>query len=87
MDTLSWKLDNLLSKDPELAPYLEAVNDFVRSIANLTKAKAPFADFLKECDPFQDETMLELGVSIDDTDFRIATIRFADASSLIAERN
>jgi cysteinyl-tRNA synthetase len=30
---------------------------------------------------------LELGVSIDDTDFGIATIRFADASRLIAERD
>jgi cysteinyl-tRNA synthetase len=88
MDTLSRQLDNLLhSKYPELAPYLEGISDFATSIANLTKAKAPFADFLRECDRFRDETMLELGVSIDDTDFGIATIRFADASSLVAERD
>jgi cysteinyl-tRNA synthetase len=88
IDTLSHQLDGLLhSRDPELSPYLEGINNFVTKIGNLTKSKSSSAEYLGECDRFRDETMLELGVSIDDTDFGIATIRFADSSRLIAERD
>jgi len=87
-DTLTHQLDSLFrSHDSHLGPYLTGIHDFANSVSRLTKEKAPFTDFLKECDRFRDETMLELGVSIDDTDFGIATIRFADATRLIAERD
>ena len=87
-DTLSHQLDTLLqSLDPNFAPYLNGIKDFTTSISKLTASKAPFADYLKESDRFRDETMLELGVSIDDTEFGLATIRFADARRLVAERD
>jgi len=87
-DTLSHQLDTLLqSHDPAFAPYLRGIKDFTTSISNLTTAKAQFTDYLKESDRFRDETMLELGVSIDDTEFGLATIRFADASRLVVERD
>jgi len=88
IDTLSRQLDTLLqSHDPNFTPYLKGVLDFTTSISKLTSSKAPFTDYLKESDRFRDETMLELGVSVDDTEFGLATIRFADASRLIAERD
>lgn len=88
IDTLTNQLDTLLhSSNPELTPYLKGINDFTMSVSRLVSSNAPFNDFLKECDRFRDETMLELGISIDDTDFGIATIRFADASRLISERD
>jgi cysteinyl-tRNA synthetase len=88
IDTLSHQLDTLLqSHDPKFTPYLKGIKDFTTSISKLTSSKAPFTDYLKESDRFRDETMLELGVSIDDTEFGLATIRFADASRLVAERD
>lgn len=88
IDGLTGQLDTLLNlNSPEFASYRTGINDFASSVVHLTKSNAPFADFLKECDRFRDEIMLELGVSIDDTDFGIATIRFADASRLISERD
>jgi cysteinyl-tRNA synthetase len=88
IDTLTRQLDNILqSHDPKLSPYLNGINDFTSSISRLVASKASFTDFLRECDRFRDETMLGLGVSIDDTDFGIATIRFADPSRLITERD
>lgn len=88
IDTLTHQLDTLLhSQDPKLYPYLKGINDFTSSVSRLVTSRAPFTEFLKECDRFRDETMLELGISVDDTDFGIATIRFADASRLIAERD
>lgn len=88
IDTLTNHLDTLHhSHNPELSPYLEGINDFTTSISRLVSSNASFNEFLRECDRFRDETMLELGISIDDTDFGIATIRFADASRLIAERD
>ena len=88
IDVLSHQLDSLLqSHDPNFTPYLKGVKDFTTSISKLTSSNAPFTDYLKESDRFRDETMLELGVSIDDTEFGLATIRFADASRLIAERD
>ena len=87
IDTLTRQLDNLQSHDSKLSPYLNGIDSFTSSISRLVAAKASFADILRECDRFRDETMLELGISIDDTDFGIATIRFADPSRLIAERD
>jgi len=88
IDTLTSQLDTLLtSNSAEFAPYRQGIDNFTQAVSKLAKLNAPFADFLKECDRFRDETMLELGVSIDDTDFGIATIRFADASRLMAERD
>src|SRR6202011_269786 len=78
---------SLSSEDPTFLPYRTGITTFTTAIDKLTASKAPFVEFLKECDRFRDEIMLELGVSIDDTDFGIATIRFADASKLIAERD
>ena len=74
------------SNNPRMTPYLVGIKHFTASISRLVAESAPFAEFLKECDNFRDVTMLELGVSIDDTEFGIATIRFADAARLIAER-
>jgi cysteinyl-tRNA synthetase len=88
IDTITRQVEALVGLDtPEFAAYRNGINDFTSAVSNLIKSKAPFADFLKECDRFRDEIMLELGVSIDDTDFGIATIRFADASRLIADRD
>lgn len=88
IDSLTHHLDTLLSRDnPQMAPYLAGIKDFTTSISRFVSEKAAFTEFLKECDRFRDVTMLELGVSIDDTEFGIATIRFADASRLIAERD
>ena len=88
IDTLTNQLDIVLhSHNPEFSPYLKGINDFKTSVSRLVSSKAAFTDFLKECDRFRDETMLELGISIDDTDFGIATIRFADAARLITERD
>jgi len=88
IDTLTRRLDTLnRNEDPIFARYISGVTSFTTAIENLFKAKAPFSCYLKECDRFRDETMLELGVSIDDTDFDIATIRFADAARLVAERD
>jgi cysteinyl-tRNA synthetase len=88
IDVLTHQLDSTLSSpNPILSPYLEGIKKFTTSVSRLVSSNAPFTDFLKECDRFRDETMLELGVSIDDTDFGIATIRFADASRLINERD
>ena len=88
MDTFTAQLGALRTSDStDFAPYRKGIDDFATAVASLTKSDAPFADFLKECDRFRDEIMLELGVSVDDTDFGIATIRFADASRLIAERD
>jgi hypothetical protein len=88
IDTLTRQMDSLLTpQDPAFSPYHKGITDFALTIADLTRTKAPFSEFLKECDRFRDETMLELGVSIDDTDFGCATIRFADASRLVAERD
>lgn len=88
IDRLTQQLgDLLLSSDPAFSQYLKATNDFTTSISNLVASDASPAALLKECDRFRDEKMLELGVTIDDTEFGIATIRFADASRLIAERD
>jgi len=87
-DALTHHLNTLPLRDnPRMAPYLAGIQDFTLSISRLVDSNAAFTDFLKECDTFRDVTMLQLGVSIDDTEFGIATIRFADAARLIAERD
>lgn len=87
VDTLTWDLDNLKTQDQALSPYISGIQNFTSSISKLVTSKASFTEFLTECDRFRDETMLELGVSVSDTDFGIATIRFADSARLIAERD
>ena len=83
IENLTFQLDSVLSSSyPAFAPYRQGIKDFADSIS-----KALVSDYLKECDRFRDETMLELGVSIDDTDFGIASIRFADATQLVADRD
>jgi cysteinyl-tRNA synthetase len=62
------------------------INSFKSSVEELIQRNAPVSDVLAECDRFRDETMLELGISVDDTDFGIATIRFGDPKRLIQER-
>jgi len=87
LDTLTWDLDTLKTQDVALSPYVAGIQNFTTSISRLVESKASFPEFLTQCDRFRDETMLELGVSVSDTDFGAATIRFADAARLIAERD
>jgi cysteinyl-tRNA synthetase len=70
-----------------MTPYLPGIRDFTAGITRLVSEKAAFTEFLRECDRFRDVTMCELGVSIDDTEFGIATIRFAEPARLVAERD
>jgi cysteinyl-tRNA synthetase len=88
IENLTRHLESLLTfQDSAFSPYRKGINNFTSTLDKLTASNAPFTEYLQECDRFRDETMLELGISIDDTDFGIATIRFADASRLIAERD
>ena len=87
VDTLALDIENLQVQDHLVSPYLKGIKDFTSSISRLRDANASFPEFLTECDRFRDETMLELGVSVSDTDFGVATIRFADATRLITERD
>jgi cysteinyl-tRNA synthetase len=87
IDVLTHNLDALLTQEPPaMALYLPGIRNFASAISRLVRENAALPEFLKECDRFRDETMCELGVSISDTEFGIATIRFADPSRLVAEQ-
>ena len=69
-----------------LQRFVKAFRYLYLGATEASQREAPPKDYLTLCDEYRDIYMIDLGVSVDDTDLGAATITFIDRQSLIATR-
>ncbi|KAI8070366.1 cysteinyl-tRNA synthetase [Gongronella butleri] len=74
------------SSDDAVMPYLHAMSSFRDDVRRLARDRAPYPEILTVCDKVRDETMVDLGVSLDDQDDGTALVKLVPREVLVEAR-
>ncbi|EST05579.1 Cysteinyl-tRNA synthetase/mycothiol ligase [Kalmanozyma brasiliensis GHG001] len=74
------------NKEELLMPYLQALSNFRDAVRNLARSSAPASEYLKLSDALRDNDLVDLGISLEDTEDGKALVKLVPAAQLQAAR-
>lgn len=75
-----------VNKEELLMPYLRALSTFRDAVRNLARSNAPASEYLKLSDALRDNDLVDLGISLEDTEDGQALVKLVPAAQLQAAR-
>ncbi len=75
-----------VNKEDLLMPYLQVLSNFRDAVRALARSSAPASEYLKLSDALRDNDLVDLGISLEDTEDGKALVKLVPAAQLQAAR-